>query len=112
VLLPNADRAVVDAAKVRDYLLSHDHPVGQHKAVFFEALGFRARDWHVLRDALLQMAGTEPAVPTQRTEHGQKYEVRGTLRAHPFRRAQVVTVWMVRNNEDFPRLVTAYPESP
>jgi hypothetical protein len=40
VQLPNPDRAVVDDAKVRDYLLSPSHPVGRFKAVFFAALGF------------------------------------------------------------------------
>ncbi|GJG85381.1 hypothetical protein tb265_05620 [Gemmatimonadetes bacterium T265] len=37
--LPNAERAVVDPAKVRDYLLSPDHPVGESKARFFATLG-------------------------------------------------------------------------
>ena len=40
MLLPGADRAIVDAAKVRDYLLSPEHPVGRFKAVFFGALGY------------------------------------------------------------------------
>jgi len=42
VRLPNGDRAVVDDAKVRDYLLSPTHPVGRFKSVFFMALGFSA----------------------------------------------------------------------
>ena len=39
--LPRSDALVVDVRKVRDYLLSATHPVGQHKARFFAALGFR-----------------------------------------------------------------------
>jgi hypothetical protein len=42
VRLPNADRAVVEEAKVRDYLLSPTQPVGRFKSVFFVALGFSA----------------------------------------------------------------------
>lgn len=38
--LPAADRAYVDPAKVRDYLLSPVHPEGQFKAAFFRALGY------------------------------------------------------------------------
>ena len=34
--LPNLDRAVIDPAKVRDYLLSDVHPVGRFKAAFFK----------------------------------------------------------------------------
>jgi len=53
VRLPNADRTVVEDAKVRDYLLSPTHPVGRFKSVFFVALGFSADRWELLRDALL-----------------------------------------------------------
>ena len=38
--LPNASRATIDAAKLRDYLLSPAHPVGRFKAPFFAALGY------------------------------------------------------------------------
>jgi hypothetical protein len=43
--LPNADRAIVDPAKVRDYLLSH--PVGRFKAAFFLSLGYSQDRWEV-----------------------------------------------------------------
>jgi hypothetical protein len=33
--LPNGDRAMVHEAKVRDYLLSTDHPIGRFKARVF-----------------------------------------------------------------------------
>ena len=33
-------RAIVDGAKVHDYLLSPEHPVGRFKAVFFGTLGY------------------------------------------------------------------------
>ena len=38
--IPGAERAVIDATKVRDYLLSPEHRVGSAKARFFTALGF------------------------------------------------------------------------
>ena len=49
MVLPQAEHAVVDAAKVRDYLLSHEHPVGRFKAVFFETLGYSQADWTQFR---------------------------------------------------------------
>jgi len=61
VSLPDADRAVVEDAKVRDYLLSPTHPVGRFKSVFFAALGFSADHWSLLRDALLELARTGDA---------------------------------------------------
>lgn len=45
--LPNADRAIVDPAKVRDYLLSASHPVGRFKAAFFLSLGYSEDRWEV-----------------------------------------------------------------
>jgi hypothetical protein len=79
--LPAADRALVDATKVRDYLLSAEHPVGRFKARFFQHLGYSRDDWPRLRDDLLVLAHENSAVPGQPTPYGQKYEVRGTLTA-------------------------------
>jgi hypothetical protein len=56
-----ADRAVVDEAKVRDYLLSPTHPSGRFKTVFFAALGYGDNNSQLLRDALLAVAKVEDA---------------------------------------------------
>jgi hypothetical protein len=45
VKLPQADRAVVDERKVREYLLSRAHPIGRFKAAFFARAGFEAENW-------------------------------------------------------------------
>jgi hypothetical protein len=37
MVLPGSEHAVIDAAKLRDYLLSYEHPVGRFKAAFFAA---------------------------------------------------------------------------
>jgi hypothetical protein len=43
--LPNAERAFIDLAKLRDYSLCATHPEGKHKArVFAAALGIAATD--------------------------------------------------------------------
>ena len=39
---------------------------------------------------------------------GKKYEVRGILQGPFGRRAEVVTVWIILENETFPRFVTAF----
>jgi len=63
--LPNADRAVVDLAKLRDYCLSPDHPRGRHKArVFATALGLTADHAEELHEALLTAVRTEEATTT------------------------------------------------
>jgi hypothetical protein len=109
VLLPNADRAIVPEAKVRDYLLSNAHPVGRFKAVFFIALGYSAENWEVLRDALLALAATYQATPGHVSPFGQKFEVRAILARSSGRRAQVVTVWMVPTGQNLAHFITAFP---
>jgi hypothetical protein len=107
--LPAAELAIIDAAKIRDYLLSPEHPVGRSKAAFFGALGYARRDWEQLQQDLLTLAQTEEAALGQASDFGQKYEVRGIIQGPSGRRAAVITVWIVLSGEDFPRLVTAFP---
>ena len=63
--LPNADRAVIDARKVRSYLLSRSHPIGRFKAAFARALPHLPRkelSWrlHFIMGALsYTLAGTD-----------------------------------------------------
>lgn len=108
--LPNAERAIVDEAKVRDYLLALDHPVGRAKARFFVALGFGRDRWSLLRDALLHVARDGEAESGETTVFGHKYAVRGIVRGPAGRTAAVLTAWILLHGEDTPRLVSAYLE--
>lgn len=109
MLLPNADRAVVEDAKVRDYLLAPSHAVGRFKSVFFGALGFAPDRWEVLREALLDIGRGGDAAPGQPSPFGQKFEIRGILQGPSGRQAAILTVWMISNGQDFPHFVTAFP---
>jgi hypothetical protein len=72
VKIPGAERAIVDAAKVRDYLLSPEHRLGSAKARFFAQLGFERRNWTVLQDELYRFAAKEAQLGGA-TRFGQKY---------------------------------------
>jgi hypothetical protein len=109
VRLPNADLAVVEDAKVRDYLLSGYHPVGRFKSVAFLALGFSGDHWQLLRDALLQLAFTGDASTGQPSPFGLKFEICAILRGPSGCQANVVTVWLVSNGLDFPSLRDSLP---
>lgn len=108
--LPNVDRAVVDPAKVRDYLLSPEHPVGRAKARFFKMLGFARAEWPELQHALRVRAATGQVEVASPARYGQKYAVRGILIGSAERSANVVSVWIVLKDEVVPRFVTAYAE--
>lgn len=109
-MLPSADRAVVDGIKVRDYLLSFEHPIGRSKARFFASLGYRREDWQVLQRDLLAIARAGRAGRGRSSRFGRKFEVRATLTGPNGRRAAMVTIWIRRHGEYAPRLVTAFPE--
>jgi hypothetical protein len=108
--IPNADQAVIDPAKLRDYLLSSTHPVGRFKAPFFQGLGYTAPDWGRLEADLRTQHLPQEAVAAPPTPYGQKYVIRATLVGLARRPARVVSVWVVRVGEDFARFVPAYPE--
>jgi hypothetical protein len=55
--LPNAERAVVDVRKLREYCLNAEHPRGQHKArVLKSALGWTADQAEDVRRKILEAA--------------------------------------------------------
>jgi hypothetical protein len=110
--LPAAERAYVDPAKVRDYLLSPVHPQGRFKADFFRRLGYTRPKWPRLHRDLKDAATHEGAIPAALTVFGQLFELRVMLRGPSGRAARIVTIWIIRREEDFPRFVTAYPGAP
>jgi hypothetical protein len=107
--LPNADRVIISPEKLRDYILSSEHPRGVHKARVFGAAGYDGDRWWVLSSDLKLLAASGEARELIGTRHGRKFEVRGSLQG-PVRSVDVVTVWIVLRREQFPRFVTMYPE--
>lgn len=105
--LRNFRRAIIPQEKLLDYLLSPTHPVGQFKARFFRALGYTNDNWKKLESDLREILGNDAAVK-EKTEYGQKYEVAGTLRG-PLKTENSITAWIILNNEELPRFITAHP---
>jgi len=108
VLLPNPDRAFIDFRKLVDYCLDPAHPVGRHKSVVFRsALGLTADDADTLRDLLLRAVLVQDAILGRLDEFGQRYTVDFPA-STPFGSAFLRSAWMVRLDEDFPRLTTCF----
>jgi hypothetical protein len=109
VKLPAGERAIVDDAKIRDYLLSLEHPVGRSKAKFFQLMGFTRERCDELQQQLLALARIGEAVIGPATDFGQQYVVRGMIDTPLGRQVMIQSAWIVLNGEDFPRFVTAIP---
>lgn len=106
--LPNGDRADL-GTKIEDYSLNPLHREGQHKArVFASALNVTAANADVLRRAVLDTARTSDEVESRGDNgFGVVFVLRFRMETGAGA-AQVLTAWIIRHNEDFPRLTTCY----
>lgn len=107
--LPNAERAVVDERKVREYLLSKSHPIGRFKAAFLARAGFDASSSPDLTSAILHLAQTGDATLGETSKYGQKYSISGILRGPTGIAVEVTTIWILSAPDAPPRLVTVFP---
>ena len=106
--LPHPERAILHIDKFTDYCLNPEHPYGKHKArVFKSALNLGMEDAETLRVVMLDVVHQGMAVPAKRNAYGQKYIIDFEME-HSGKTAEVRTVWIVRDDEDFPRFVTCY----
>ncbi|MEI7866884.1 MAG: DUF6883 domain-containing protein [Candidatus Methylumidiphilus sp.] len=108
IRLPNAENAVIDIAKLHEYCLNPLHPEGRHKArVFSSALGISQNDADWLRSALLEKIVDSDIFSTDHTNFGVRYTVDMNLQHGDFR-ALVRTGWIIRMDENVPRLTTCF----
>lgn len=107
--LPNPDKAVIPEQKLRDYLLSPSHPIGRFKAQIFNELGYFQRNWPVLRADLKSLLLANDAIEKEITGYGVKYEIRGKIKGPSGKSLTLVSAWIIRTSEDYPRFITAYP---
>ena len=106
--LPNADSAIIDIRKLRDYCLSNSHVEGRHKARVFSArLGMTAADSGALKAAILEGIRYAEVSDYGQTGYGTRYVV-DLVVTWKEKSATVRTAWIVRDGETFPRLVSCY----
>lgn len=106
--LPDGGRADL-GTKLEDYVLSVSHREGRHKARMFNSiLGITASTADVLRRALLDAAATsDEAEARGDSGFGDVYTLRVPVSTAKGS-ATVLSVWIARHGEDFPRLATCY----
>lgn len=108
MIIPNANRAVVDIRKLRDYVLNPLHERGKHKArVFASVFGLTANDAETFREYLLQVVQTHEAQLGTRGNYGQMYWIDLELTWNDVTENVRIT-WIIRYHEDFPRLVSCF----
>ena len=106
--LPNGDKAVL-GDKLERYCLNLQHFQGRHKAVIFQKrLGINLEDKVILEQALLQAVQNNEAVVYKEDRYGVHYDVKFSLKTK-FGESLILSCWIVRKEENFPRLTNAYP---
>ena len=108
--LPNFDLAVIDGNKLWNYSLNSQHDRGKHKARLFAAildLGRNENDVEILQTLILEAVQNHEAIPSQSDQYGQRYIV-DFLTIRSQNTANIRTTWIIRPDEDFPRLVSCY----
>jgi len=111
VKIPNCYNADVTENKVLDYLLSLGHPEGELKARFFLRWGFTREKWTMLASALARQAKVNDYTITVEGRYGTKYVVIAPIEAPNGKTPPVKTIWIIAEDEQVPRLITAYPAS-
>ncbi|MCG2461461.1 hypothetical protein K8352_11930 [Flavobacteriaceae bacterium F89] len=107
--MPNNTEAVVDANKITDYLLSDTHEIGKHKAKFFKSFGFDENSPTIFEEALKTHAVEREIVNNNDSPFGTKYKLECDIETPDERNPCIVSVWIIENDMDEPRLITAYP---
>jgi len=107
--LPNAEKAIIEAEKLRDYVLSFAHPVGRFKAAFFQRLGYSAENWEAFERSLREVILSQDITQVEESQYGQKFIVEGPFGGLSGETVQIVTVWVILKEESIPRFITAYP---
>ncbi len=106
--LPNPEQAVIPDQKLSGYCLNPNHLDGKHKAYVFQVvLGIGLAEEEELRQILRDAIQKYESTPDENIQYGQKYVVDFQLTRNE-QQAIVRSVWIVRNEENFPRLVSCY----
>jgi hypothetical protein len=108
MLVPNAERAVVDIRKLRDYCLNPLHDEGKHKARLFAAIGLTANEAEELQAILLQVVKTSEASLGRRDSYGQRYIIDFPLNWRG-KETVIRSGWIIEHGIETPRLTTCYP---
>ena len=109
MIIPNAERAVVDVRKLRDYCLNSTHDEGKQKARLFESMiGMTTSDAEELRRILLEVIKTHEVQLGRRDDYGQRYTLDFVLEWGG-RNATIRSGWIIEHGSDTPRLTTCYP---
>lgn len=106
--LPNGDQAQI-GDKLERYVLNPQHPKGKDKAALFKnRLGITLENKEILENILLDVAINQEAILYKQDQYGTQYDIK-FLMTTEVGTSLVISCWIIRADEEFPRLTNAYP---
>ena len=106
--LPNSKAAVIDRRKLEYYCLNPQHPRGKHKAKLFQAvIGITRNDVDEFENEIRKRIQVENCQAGEIDRYGKRY-ILDFLWERRGKKANIRTTWIIKIDEDFPRLTTCY----
>ncbi len=106
--LPNGHQADL-GNKIEDYCLNFNHQKGKHKATLFQSkIGITLENADLLKNAIKKAAINETVIIRKTNEHGTHYNMKFLLKTD-VGESLILVAWIIRTNENFPRLTNCYP---
>lgn len=107
--LPNNNSSFIEEDKITKYLLNLTHEIGKYKADFFYRFGFSLDNIEEFKEALKKHSVEREINNTRENQYGVLYELRCEIITPDQRNPCIVTVWLIENESDAPKLITSYP---
>ena len=107
--MPNNTQAIIEASKISDYLLSDTHEEGKSKSAFFKRFGFDEIIPSIFEAALKNHAREREIENKTETPFGEKFQLKCDINTPDGRNPCIVTVWILENDKQRPKLITAFP---
>jgi hypothetical protein len=106
--LPNPQKAML-GDKLKCYSLNLEHSLGKHKAFLFQKrLGITLTNKEILETALIEAIKNQEAIIYKEAAFGVHYDVKFYLKTDEGE-SWILSSWIIRHEENFPRLTNVYP---
>src|SRR3954447_26682132 len=102
--LPNAANAIIEEAKLIDYLLNANHRRGGSKAKLLISLGYSAQNWRRLDDDIRKQQLAADIVEQRESAWGQRYDIVAPLTGPSGDTVMFHSIWQIDLGSDLPRL--------
>ena len=106
--IPNAERAVIAAAKLTEYLLNMSHKRGAAKARLLLGVG-RPDAPRLLESDLRAQHLSLDVTRTSENAYGVVYEIEGPIKTPSGKTMRFCSIWQIDAGTDVPRFITMYP---